>query len=250
MQRRRFIVTTGVAVTPLLAGCSGSTDDGEGSDGNNNENGDGENGSETGDGEDGSEENSENDESEEQEAIDEPDPIDFSGSGTDVTDEFDLEGGFVAVEATHTGGESNFQVELVDEQGEMAELFVNSIGEFDGELGASPKEGTYVLDINADGDWEITLRQPRPNEGESLPVEASGDAPSVIGPYEFDGRVQASGSYEGQGNFIVEAYPVDPGFPELVFNEIDSFEGSNTFSMDQLGFVVVQADGDWTLELE
>lgn len=245
MQRRKFLAGTGLAATTFLAGCSGESDT---NDGGNEDNSDG---SSDNGGNDGAESDGGEDENgSEQESADEPDLMEFSGSGTDVTDEFDLNGGFVAVEASHTGGESNFQVELVDENGEMAALFVNSIGEFDGEVGASPEAGSYVLDINADGDWDITLRQPRPTEGDSPPVEESGDSPSVLGPYEFGGRVQATGSYDGQGNFIVEAYPVDPGFQELVFNEIDSFEGSNTFSMNGLGFVVVQASGSWTLEME
>lgn len=243
MERRTFIAVTGSVTTTLLAGCSGDTDD---ENGGNSDDGSGGESSDNG----GSESDSEDGDDSEQESVDEPDPIEFSGSGTDVTDEFDIEGGFTVVEATHTGGESNFQIELVDGDGEMAELFVNEIGEFEGEAGASPEAGSYLLDINADGDWEITLRQPRPAEGDSLPVEESGDNPSVLGPYEFGGRIQATGSYEGEGNFIVEAYPVEPGFQELVFNEIDSFEGSNTFSMNELGFVVVQASGPWTLEME
>lgn len=242
MQRRTFLLTGGLATTTILAGCMGADDDGD-SGGNN--------GGGSDDGNDDTEsENGENENGSGQDGGNEPDPIEFSGSGTDVSDEFDLEGGFVIVEATHTGGESNFQIELVDENGDMAALFVNEIGEFDGESGASPEAGSYVLDISADGEWEITLRQPRPTEGDSPPIEESGDGPSVIGPYEFDGRIQATGSYDGQSNFIVEAYPIDPGFQELVFNEIDSFEGSNTFSMNGLGFVVVQASGSWTLEME
>ncbi|MDL5361325.1 hypothetical protein [Halalkalicoccus sp. NIPERK01] len=242
MQRRKFLLASGLATTTVLAGCTGADDDGDNGGSNGGGSGDG---NDDTDSENGGDENGSG-----QDGGNEPDPIELSGSGADVSDEFDLEGGFVIVEATHTGGDSNFQIELVDDNGDMAALFVNEIGEFDGKAGASPEAGSYVLDINADGDWEITLRQPRPTEGDSLPVEESGDSPSVIGPYEFDGRVKATGSYDGQRNFIVEVYPVDPGYHELVFNEIDSFEGSNTFSMNGLGFVVVQASGSWTLEME
>jgi hypothetical protein len=39
-------------------------------------------------------------------------------------------------------------------------------------------------------------------------------------------------------------------FPELVFNEIGSFSGETTYSFDGLGWVDVNADGDWSIEME
>jgi hypothetical protein len=39
-------------------------------------------------------------------------------------------------------------------------------------------------------------------------------------------------------------------FGELVFNEIGSFEGETTYSFDSIGWVDINADGKWSVELE
>jgi len=82
------------------------------------------------------------------------------------------------VEATHTNGESNFQVSLVG--GEFDDLFVNAIGEYDGETAALIDEGEYTLDVEADGDWEVEIRQPRAASGDSLPQSLEGDTPKSM----------------------------------------------------------------------
>lgn len=183
-----------------------------------------------------------------------PDPITFEGSGQAVTDAFDLIGGFVIAEMEHTGGDSNFQVELVDdESGERVELFVNEIGEWAGETGETVDEGTYVLDINADGEWAVTLRQPRPTDGQEPPIDERGETPRVLGPYDLEGRQEATGSHQGDGNYIVRAHDAEAAgdeFAELIFNELGEFEGSTTFSGPGLSWITVDADGEWELTVE
>lgn len=180
-----------------------------------------------------------------------PDPIPFEGTGATVTDEFELEGGVAIAESTHAG-QSNFIVDLIPVDDGREELLVNVIGAFDGASGVLAEQGTYLLDVDADGNWTIDIRQPRSTEDEAdpLPTELDGTEPAWDGPLLFDGLGEARGTHEGQGNFIVEILPQNGRFPELVFNEIDQFDGETTFDVDGVGYVTVEADGPWTIELE
>lgn len=185
-----------------------------------------------------------------------PEPADeipaqtFSGSGAEVRQDVEIEGGLTVVEATHTGGSSNFQVKLVPSEGEYDELFVNEIGEYNGETAALIEADTYTLDVEADGEWEIEIRQPRANTGESLPLSLDGDRNVVQGPYDFGGSHIASGSHNGEGNFQVHVYPPEGSFGELVFNEIGEFEGETTFRHSGVGWVAVVGDGEWSVDME
>ncbi|WP_459191802.1 hypothetical protein [Halosimplex sp. J119] len=159
-------------------------------------------------------------------------------------------GGLTIVEATHSGSQ-NFIVKLVPEEGEFDTIVINHIGDYDGAAAELVDGGTYQLDVDADGDWDITLRQPRPQSGDSLPQSFDGDGPDVFGPFEFSGSSHtASGSHDGEQNFIVEVFPLEGISPEVVFNEIGEFEGETTFRPADLGYVAVTADGSWTLEME
>jgi len=175
----------------------------------------------------------------------------FEDEGPTVSDEFELEDGITIAEAVHEG-DSNFIVELVPTDDEFTELLVNVIGEFDGAAGVIADPGTYLLDVDADGAWEIDILQPEPTEADAdpLPVELDGDAPTWAGPFVFEGLGQATGTHESDGNFIVEILTQDAMFPELVFNELDQFDGETTFDVQGVGFITVEAAGPWTLTVE
>jgi len=177
--------------------------------------------------------------------------VEFDDEGATVTDEFELEGGVTIAEAVHEG-ESNFIVELVPTDGKLTELLINVIGENDGASGVLADPGEYVLDVDADGEWEIDILQPDPAEAnaEALPIELEGDGPTWDGPFIFEGLAQATGSHEADGNFIVEILTQDAMFPELVFNEIGQFEGETTFDVLGPGFITVEAAGPWTVTME
>ena len=177
-----------------------------------------------------------------------PEPQQFNGTGQEVRSGVQIDGGLTVVEATHDGN-SNFQVSL-EGDGEFGTLFINVIGSFDGAQAALVTGGEYILDVTADGSWEIELRQPRASSGDALPVDASGSGPDVIGPFAFDGTGIATGSHDGQSNFQVQIYPATGTFGELVFNEIGSIDAETTYNFDGLGWVDVNADGNWSVSLE
>lgn len=181
---------------------------------------------------------------------DDPEPITVDGTGATVTDAFDLEGGVTIAEAVHDG-QGNFIVEPVPADDGIEDLPVNVIGDYDGAAGTIVEAGEYLLDIDADGNWELDLLQPRATEAdaEPLPVELDGEGPSWAGPFGFEGQGEAHGTYDGQGNFIVELLPQDGRVPELVVTERDGVEGETMVDADG-GFMTVEAAGPWTLTLE
>lgn len=194
------------------------------------------------------------DDPDEQPAEAEPDPIAFSGSGSRVTDEFRIEGGFTTVEFQHGGG-SNFIVELLDPAGDRRDkLVANEIGDADGIWGEGVEQGEWVMDVDADGGWEITVQQPRIPEGggEDLPYEDSGDDFGGVFALDTDGMSRVWGLHEGSGNFIVESWTLEGERHRdtLVFNEIDEFEGETTLRHDGTTWITVEAGGSWELEFE
>ncbi|MWV40126.1 hypothetical protein [Natrialba sp. INN-245] len=260
MDRREFIIANAVGATTILAGCaSGDTSSGDDtgqvddtSDDSDSEGSTDGNGDETDTDDDEPEETDDDTDDEpddEPEEIEEIDPQSFDGSGDDVIDGVSIEGGLTVVDATHSSGERNFQVRLVDDS-EFDEHFVNHIGEYDGQTAELVEMGEYMLEVNADGEWEIEVQQPVPNDVESLPQELSGEGNRVFGPFDFDGTHTADGEHNGERNFQVSVYPEVGDFSEGVFNEIGEYDGSTTFSHDGPGWVGIVADGEWSVSLE
>lgn len=175
--------------------------------------------------------------------------LSFSGTGQQVEQDVDIAGGLTIVDAEHQGS-GNFIVELVDPDSEYDTLFVNDVGSFDGVQADLVESGQYHLDVTADGSWSIEIRQPRGGPGDSLPVSLSGSGPDVIGPIAFEGSGVASGTHDGESNFQVDILPDSGMFGELVFNEIGEFEGETTYDFDGVGWVDINADGDWSIDLE
>lgn len=256
MNRRQYIVA--LAGITSLAGCSGSSD---GSDGNGGSGGDDQSTDQTTEPdlsaaesatESTQEPSTESTETDTPTPVQELAPIEFSGEGRSVTDRFTVEGGFTVFEMAHQGS-SNFQVELIHGQtGETVDYLANEIGSWEAWYPTGVESGDYVLDVNADGQWSITVRQPRPSEDEaiSVPITASGQYPDYIGPIHFQGLVLITGEYDGDSNFAVWVLGTRGGEADLLFNEIGTFEGETTFGADGYGWIRVEATGPWSLTIE
>ena len=108
--------------------------------------------------------------------------------------------------------------------------------------------GGYNLNVEIEGDWELTIEQPADIQPESLPVDASGTGMSYVGPFEFDGPTTFKGSHSGDANFIVKGIPTDPSGAQVpIFNELENFEGETTARVSGTKYINVVADGEWTL---
>lgn len=172
------------------------------------------------------------------------------GSDDRTIDGVDLEDGLTIVDATHAGT-NNFIVKAVNTQNDgIGALFVNAAGDFDGAAAALLTEGTYRLEIIADGEWTVDLRQPRSVTGETPPFALAENGPDVFGPFEFsEGTYTATGRLNGDQNFIVEVI-APRGDRSVIFNEIGAFEDTTTFQPPFIGFLEVTAYSEWTLEIK
>jgi len=198
--------------------------------------------------------------------IPEPEPIEFSGQGDDVSSKFMLEEGITTITMTHNG-DSNYAIELLDDTGGLVELLVNEIGSFDGSvaigviedniIGAKP--GIHVLNITADGNWTVLIEQPRPTSGEILPINLKGKGCDVSPFFVLDeGLTTFDMNHDGDSNFAIILFSASGEYVDLIVNEIGSYSGKQAIGVKQnniigaepgIHILSVTADGNWTLSI-
>lgn len=183
--------------------------------------------------------------------VSEPDAISLSGSGDTATDTFDVEGGFTVVKLSHNG-DRNFITTLMDNASDGEELLANHIGSYAGNHPLYVPQGTYLLNIEADGGWEATVEQPRPSEDDVHAVDGanwSSKWPNYAGPFKFEGTTRIKGDYQGDSNFAVHLLNINGENHDLLFNEIGSYSGSTAISTSGYGWIYTEAIGEWSIEL-
>lgn len=186
-------------------------------------------------------------------ATDEPTPADqsFSGTGDQATDRFAVEGGLTIFDLSHAGGDGNFAVWLKNSDGERVELLANDIGQWEGSVILNVPPGEYFLDVSASGEWQATVRQPRPESGASLSKSMQETDSDYVGPIEHSGAVRVT--FEGTDDEHYGVWHLDESGQrqELLFNEVGpTGEMSTVFSADGIWFVQVETGGEWTMTVE
>lgn len=175
------------------------------------------------------------------------------GCKTDtVTDSFSIQGGFTSFDMAYDG-ESDFQVELIEtSSGDTEQYLANDIGSWEGLLPYEIPAGEYVLDITADGAWEVIVRQPRHTlaEAERVPVMGEDDYPNYLGPIEFEGFHSVSGQYGGDSNFAVWMLDDSGREEDLLFDETGEFQGETIAGYKGLGYIRVAATGTWRVDIK
>ncbi len=83
-------------------------------------------------------------------------PAAYSGDRDTVTEPFQTHGREVEVTYAH-GGDGNFIVWVWTAGGERETLIANEIGQTSGTRGPVLDTGVYLLEVTADGDWEIAV---------------------------------------------------------------------------------------------
>jgi hypothetical protein len=191
-------------------------------------------------------------------------PREYAGNGDFVTAPFELSVGLVTFEIRHTG-HSNFVVWLYDTAGNPVDILVNEIGAYSGTtlVGVRPASfeaspGPHVLEVVADGTWEIAVRQPQYTSGAALPWSCSGTGDSVTAPFELAiGTIEFMLTHSGSSNFIVWLYSANGEVIDLLANEIGAYGGSKLVEVqaDSWGaapgvhVLAVIADGAWSVAL-
>ena len=198
--------------------------------------------------------------------IPEPEPIEFSGQGDDVSSKFTLEEGITIITMTHSG-ESNFAIKLLDNTGGLVDLLVNEIGVFDGSVAIGVREdniigakpGIHLLDITADSSWTVLIEQPRPTSAKALPISINGKGCGVSPFFVLDeGLTIFNMTHDGDSNFAITLLSVDGKVAELLVNEIGSYSGKKAVGVKQgniigarpgMHILSITADGNWTVSI-
>lgn len=174
----------------------------------------------------------------------------MSGTGPQATDSFELETGLVVLSAVHQA-EGAFSVTLLDETGEMVDLPASAIGSFEGSSAVGVGSGTYLLDVDADGPWTVTVEQPRP--AKALEIRSfEGEAPTATAPFSLPGGlVRFEMSHSGEGAFSVMLLDAEGNMLALPGSGVGRFDGSAAESVPGGIYVLeVDADGPWTVDIE
>src|SRR5450756_2589875 len=93
----------------------------------------------------------------------------------------------------------------MDDQGNRIDLLVNTIGSYDARKAEGiTKAGTYIMDVEADGDWTVTVEQPRPSDAPGLPQTFTGTGRTVSPFFSLpSGLITVDMSHNGQANFVI-----------------------------------------------
>ena len=197
----------------------------------------------------------------------EPEPITLKGNGDSVSAKFELVAGIATFEMSHDGT-SNFIVQLMSDSGETVDFLVNAIGQYSGTravgvqkdaiMGAKP--GTHLLNIQADGSWNITIRQPRFNSAPGLPQNFSGKGDTVSPPFALnEGLATFRFTHDGNSNFIVQLMSESGETVDFLVNTIGTYEGSKAVGVKQgaifgpqpgIHLLNISADGGWSVTIE
>lgn len=174
----------------------------------------------------------------------------FSGSGGDVTGDFDTAGGLVVFDLSHSGS-SNFIVYAVDSDGNE-ELLANHIGDYDGRVAVALPADNYVLQVDAEGPWQAEVTQPRFStaEVEPLPASATGAHAEYFGPYEFEGRTEVTIRVTNSAHAAVWLTTVDGQQVDLLANDVGPYEQTTLVRQSGHGLIAIDSDSaEWAIEI-
>ena len=178
------------------------------------------------------------------------DPVDFDaftieGQGDDVIDLSVPEDAPAVASIVHDG-DSNFAVEVdVDSELIDQDLLVNTIGAYEGQHALNVDGAVSEAVVTADGAWAIDVAPLAEAAQDFDDLEASGTGDAVLWAPEGVGGAVAI-SHEGESNFAVTAAGDYMLSPELLVNEIGSYEGTVRLEEPTV-LVSVTADGDWSI---
>jgi hypothetical protein len=179
--------------------------------------------------------------------------IKLAGKGRQASDKFDLASGLGVFEINHDGS-SNLVVRLLDANGDEIDTLFNQVGEFKGEQGfAIPVDGQYLLDIAANGNWTVAIRQPRPSVGDTLPRTLEGSGYAATSFVQLDKGLHVFHmTHAGQDRFKVTLVDRHGHPVESLVNVLGTFDGSKPLKIQKSGiyFLNVTGDGDWTIDVQ
>jgi len=175
--------------------------------------------------------------------------IALSGSGQTATQSFPVVGGLTLFKS-HCGCNGNFVVEVDDSNGKQIDIPVNVIGAYTGSVAEGLDAGRYILKIDADAAWTVTVSQPRHTPGGHLPQTYTGQGQQVVGPFSSSGSVRLAAQNSGNSNFVVTILGDDGSEKDIPINEIGKYNGSTISNLDGGTYWLgVDSDGNWSVSV-
>ena len=110
-----------------------------------------------------------------------------------------------------------------------------------------------MIVVKADGDWSITFSPVKAVVSSETSTSFSGYGANITGAFQSTGNMVCTVSHDGSSNFIVRAYELsESGDKQPVANEIGEYNGQSIIrtKKDTLYFFCVDADGNWTIDVE
>lgn len=177
----------------------------------------------------------------------------LQGRGRQATKKFDLQAGLFIVRIKHEGT-SNFIVRLLDASGREDQTIFNEIGRFHGTRGFELRRGSQCLiDVEADGAWQIEIVQPRPETADPAPQEYQGSGCTVTPFISLnEGLTIFKLRHAGDSRFAAYLCNDQGRQIEQIVNVLGEFDGSKPYRVQEPGiyFLNVVADGKWEIEVE
>jgi hypothetical protein len=155
----------------------------------------------------------------------------------------------LSILAATCGCSGNFVVEIDDSNGKTVDLPINVIGQYSGSVGEALNAGAYILKINADAAWSVTITQPRNVSGASLPQTFTASGQQIVGPFSAGGAVGIKAHNAGSSNFVVSVLDKDGHLQDIPINVIGNYDGSTVSNNLSNGpyYLNVDSDGSWTI---
>jgi hypothetical protein len=179
--------------------------------------------------------------------------IKLSGTGDQVSARFSLQAGLSIWQVSHEG-RSNFQISLVNRDGDSVDMPINEIGRYRGVRAVRiARSGEYLLNVHADGKWSISIDQPRPTEAPAKPLEAAGEGAAVTSFVTLPrGLNVVKASHQGDGIFRVRVLDRQGRTLEQVVGVVGPYDGSRAIKIEEAGIYVfsIIANGQWSLKVE
>ncbi len=181
-----------------------------------------------------------------------PEPITLSGVGQQATNKFTLTKGISVFKMTHKGS-ANWAPKLLNSNGDYVDLLANDVGSFDGSKAVGiKKEGEYILDVTANGNWTIVIEQPRATDAPTT-KSFSGDTQLATELFSLEkGLKTFKMIHKGSANWAPLLLDKDGNYVELLANDIGPFDGSKAVKINRDGLYLlnITANGDWTIVIE
>lgn len=174
--------------------------------------------------------------------------ITLSGSGSLLSDDFEINPGLMVLHYQFSGPGA---VTLVDSQGtELAVFQISRAGAGSRALSLPP--GIYRLAVQSSGEWSVGIEDPSPLSVPVPPLSFSWTGQLATGFFQVrGGAVVIEMVHDGAGPFVVTVMEAGGSAVYLAASEDGPFEGTRSVPLRSEVFYLldVQSDSPWTINI-